>query len=73
MHQPLESLEIKVLESMYSTEIQSLKFKLLSGAFWKDILKQKNKAIELAVAIHKKQFSKDSFIPVNFSLEEVEE
>jgi hypothetical protein len=72
MHHPLESLEIKVLENMYSSEIQILKFKLLSGAFWKDILKQKNKAIELAMAIHKKrQLTEDRFACINFSLEEI--
>jgi hypothetical protein len=71
MRKPLESLEIKVLENMYSSEIKRLKFKLLSGAFGKDILKQKNKAIELAVAIHKKQFAGGSFVPVNFLLEEM--
>jgi hypothetical protein len=73
MHQPLQSLEIKVLETMYSTEIETLKFKLETGAFWKDILIQKNKAIELAVAIHKKQLTRDSFVPTNFSIEEVED
>jgi hypothetical protein len=34
MHQPLESLEIKVLEKMHLREIKKLKFKLLSGALW---------------------------------------
>jgi hypothetical protein len=68
----LERLEINVLENMYSSEIQILKFKLLSGAFWKDILKQKNKAIELAMAIHKKhQLTEDRFAYINFSLEEI--
>lgn len=71
MRQPLESLEIKVLENMYSAEIQTLKIKLLSGAFWKDILKQKNKTIELALAIHRKQLTMDGVVPTNFSLEEI--
>lgn len=55
MHQSLASLEIKTLEKMYLKEIDILKLKLVSGAFWKDIAKQKNKAIELALALHKKQ------------------
>lgn len=58
MHQPLATTnEIKALEKMYLREIEILKFKLLSGAFRKDILKQKNKAIKLAMNIHKKQFN----------------
>ena len=70
MHQPLTSLEIKALEKMYLKEIEILKFKLLSGAFWKDIVKQKNKTIELALILHKKQCN-TSIGCSNFSLEEL--
>jgi hypothetical protein len=73
MHQPLENLEIKVLEKMYLRQTKTLKYKLLSGSLWKNLLKEKNKVLELALAIHKKQFIKDSFIPVNFSLEKIED
>jgi hypothetical protein len=73
MHQPLENLEIKALEKMYLRQTKTLKYKLLSGAFWKNLLKEKNKVLELALAIHKKQFTKDSFVPANFLLEEIED
>ena len=56
MNQSLANLEMKVLEKMYLKETSILKLKLLSGAFKKNTLKQKNKAIELALAIHLKQF-----------------
>lgn len=70
MHQSLASLEIKALERMYLKEIEILKLKLLSGAILKDVIRQKNKALELALMLHKKQ----SNTPVNcshFSVEEV--
>ena len=51
MHQPFANLEIKALEKMYLREIEVLKLKMLRGAFWKDIVKQENKTIELALAI----------------------
>jgi hypothetical protein len=54
MNDSLTSLEIKVLEKMYLREIEILKFKLLSGAFLKEVRKQRNKIIELALAIHNK-------------------
>ena len=57
MHQHLASLEINALEKMYLKETEILKFKLLNGAFWKDVVKQKNKTIELALILHKKQCS----------------
>lgn len=56
MNRSLADLEIKVLEKMYLRETRILKFKLLSGAFKKNVLKQKNKVIEVALAIHLKQF-----------------
>jgi len=55
MHQSLASREIKALEKKYLKEIEILKFKLLSGAILKDIAKQKNKAVELALLLHGKQ------------------
>jgi hypothetical protein len=70
MYRPLASLDIKVLEKMYSREIEILKFKLLSGAFTKEILKQKNKAVELALAIHTKQ-SNGLVACKNFSFEDL--
>jgi hypothetical protein len=71
MHQGLANLEIKTLEAMYLREIEILKFKLLSGAFWKDIKKQKDKAIELALVIYKKQHGNDTVPDNNFSMEEL--
>jgi hypothetical protein len=58
MQPNLAGLEIKTLEKMYLEEVEILKLKLLSGAFWKDIKRQKDKALELAGTIHEKQFDK---------------
>jgi hypothetical protein len=58
MHAALANLEIKVLEKMYLNEVEVLKLKLLSGAFWKDIKRQNDKTLELAQTIHQKQFDK---------------
>jgi hypothetical protein len=58
MHATLANLEIKVLEKMYLNEVEVLKLKLLSGAFWKDIKRQNDKTLELAQTIHQKQFDK---------------
>lgn len=71
MHQGLANLEIKTLEAMYLKEIEILKFKLLSGAIWKDIKKQKDKAIELALVIYKKQYDNDTTPDNNFLMEEL--
>lgn len=56
MKRNLANLSIKALEEMYLRETQVLKIRLLKGAFLKDITKQRNKTIELALAIHHKQF-----------------
>jgi hypothetical protein len=55
---------------MYLLEIEVLKLKMLRGAFWKDIVKQENKTIELALAIHRKQ-CRDSISINNFSVEAI--
>jgi hypothetical protein len=55
MNQSLANLEIKALEKMYLRETRILKFKLLSGAFKKNVMKQKNRVIAVALAIHSKQ------------------
>lgn len=70
MHQPFANLEIKALEKMYLREIEVLKLKMLRGAFRKDIVKQENKTIELALAIHRKQ-CRDSIGINNFSAEAI--
>ena len=70
MYQPPASLDITALEKMYLREIEILKFKLLSGAFWKDIAKQKNKTIQLALILHKKQCNA-SVDCSHFTVEEV--
>ncbi|HWI94353.1 MAG TPA: hypothetical protein VNT20_23935 [Flavisolibacter sp.] len=70
MSQPFANHEIKALEKMYLLEIEVLKLKMLRGAFWKDIVKQENKTIELALAIHKKQ-CRDSISINNFSVEAI--
>ena len=57
MNHSLACLEIKALEKMYMREIEILKFKLLSGALSKEVRKQKDKALEIALAIHKKNNS----------------
>lgn len=61
MTQDLANLEIPVLEKMYLREIEILKFKLLSGAFLKDIRKQRDKAIEVALTIERKQTHSAAF------------
>ena len=71
MHQSLASLEIQTLETMYLKEVEILKLKLLSGALWKDIKKQKNKAIELALVIYKKQCGNAPVADNNFLMEEI--
>jgi len=70
MSQNLAALDISALEKMYLRETGILKFKLLSGAFWKDIVRQKNKAIELALAIHKKQ-QNNGIVCDNFLMEQL--
>lgn len=70
MHHPLANLEIKMLEKMYLHEIEILKLKMQTGAFWKDIVEQKNKAMELAMLIHEKQCTALAVCP-NFSIEVV--
>jgi hypothetical protein len=57
MTQSLAYLEIKVLEKMYLKEVEILKFKLLCGALSKEVRKQRDKALEIARAIHKKNNS----------------
>jgi hypothetical protein len=56
MQPTLANLEINILEKMYLAEMETLKLKLLTGAFWKDIKRQKDKTLELAHTIHEKQF-----------------
>jgi hypothetical protein len=70
MNESLANLQIKVLEKMYWRETRILKSRLLSGAFQKNILRQKNKVIELALIIHKKQCC-EGIIPDNFSIEQI--
>lgn len=67
MTRNLANLEIQVLEKMYLKEIEVLKLKLLSGAFLKDIRKQRNKAIQVALVIHQKQMN--NVAPFDFTLE----
>lgn len=69
MNHSLANLDIKVLEKMYLRETQILKCKLLSGVFGKNILRQKNKVIELALAIHAKQY--EEIADNHFCLERV--
>ena len=56
MHQSLVNLEIKVLEKMYLKEVEILKLQLLSGAFGRNMKKQRDKTLLLANIIHEKQF-----------------
>lgn len=70
MHQHVTTLETKVLEEMYLREIEILKMKLLNGTLWKDIKKQKNKTVELALTIHKKSHKAENLFCENFSIEE---
>jgi hypothetical protein len=70
MHQHLATLEIKALEEMYLKEIEILKLKLLNGDLWKDIKKQKNKAVQLALVIHKTHHKTEEPFFENFSMEE---
>ena len=55
MQPNLAELDIKVLEKMYLKETRTLKTRLRRGAFLKNILEQENRAMELALAIHKQQ------------------
>jgi hypothetical protein len=55
MHQYLLSLDIKVLEALYIKQTDVLKLRLLGGASWKDILKQRSEITLIAMAIHEKQ------------------
>ena len=54
MQPNLAELDIKVLEKMYLKETRTLKTRLRRGAL-KNILEHENRAMELALAIHKQQ------------------
>lgn len=70
MRRNLASLNIKALEEMYLRETEILKARLLKGAVLKDITRQRNKTIKLALAIHIKQYGKVSE-GKNISVEEI--
>jgi len=55
MHQYLLSLDIKMLEALYIKQTDVLKLRLLGGACWNDVAKQRNKITAIALAIHEKQ------------------
>jgi hypothetical protein len=55
MHQYLLTLDIKMLEALYIKQTDALKLRLLGGACWKDVAKQRNKITAIALAIHEKQ------------------
>jgi hypothetical protein len=64
----LKNLDVKVLETSYLKEVEVLKFKILSGAICRDITKQRNKVIELALLIHSTQCSSLGIPPFNTAL-----
>lgn len=66
MPNTLDHLETQVLEKMYLREIELLKSGLLTGRFGKKIRKHKARAIEIAVAIHKKQEGHDPVLSRSF-------
>jgi hypothetical protein len=55
MNQYLQSLDIKVPEALYIKHTDILKRRLLGGACWGDVIKQRNEVTAIALAIHEKQ------------------
>ena len=70
MNNNLANLEIKAFEIMYLRETRILKYKLLSAVFTRNILKEKNKAIAVALADHSKQYA-EAIIPDNFWIKQI--
>ena len=53
MDNSLFKLDLDTLKNMHEKEAAELKVKLLNGALWHEVSEQKNRLIDISIAIHK--------------------
>lgn len=66
MDSAINGLDLDALQQMYQVEANRLNTELLSGASWESVREQKQRVIDLAIAIHKKK-NPQHFNPAEFS------
>ena len=54
-------LDLDALQALYQEESKRLNAELLAGATWDSVKEQKQKVVEIAIAVHKKKY------PLNFN------
>jgi len=49
-------LDVDTLQALYQEEANRLNAELLGGATWDSVKEQKQKVVEIAIALHKKKY-----------------
>lgn len=56
MDSEFHELDVDALQALYQKEANRLNAELLEGASWDSVKEQKQKVVEIAIALHKKKY-----------------